>query len=576
MSNPEPSATDPVAHDGPSVSDLLAELERLRVDNARLREAATQARLAHNRLQTVLDTIPAGVAILDANGTVIRVNEVYSRIWRGSNPSPPVPGSVEETAAYVAWWADSGKLIGPRDWASSRALKGITSIGEFIEIQRFDGTRGTIINSAAPLYDDSGKCDGAVVALLDISERKRAEDDLRASEERYRSLFDCMSEGFALHEVVCDERGEPCDYRFLDVNPAFERLTGLKRDQVVGRLKTELLPEDDALWIRIYGKVALTGEPIHFDSRSSALGRHYDVFCFRPAPMQFAVVFVDVTEHKRLEQDLRDADRRKNEFLAALSHELRNPLAPIRTSLRVLDHVPQGSPQYERARTIMGRQVEQLTRLVDDLLDVTRVTRGRIELRPIRLELGQLLREATDDMRSLFEERHIALELQLPKDDAWVLGDRTRLAQVVGNLLHNASRFTPRGGRTRVELKVKRDQSVAEFSVSDNGCGITSDLLPLLFEPFTQMDHSLDRAQGGLGLGLALVHGLVELHGGSIVAHSDGAGYGATFTGTWCAPRQRRGHRKSRCYAPGTPPAPGTVPCPRSPNRAASRWRMWS
>lgn len=242
-----------------------------------------------------------------------------------------------------------------------------------------------------------------------------------------------------------------------------------------------------------------------------------------------------VEEMKRTEGALRereaaleDADRRKNEFLAVLSHELRNPLAPIRNSVFLLERARPGSEQAGRAHAIIDRQFAHLTRIVDDLLDVTRISRGKTQIRREQLEICDLVRRTVEDHRETFVTSGIRLESRIPSDPMWLNADGTRLAQVVGNLLANAAKFTNRGGR--VLLTVEREGDRAALRVRDDGEGIEADVLPLLFQPFWQARQTLERARGGLGLGLALVKGLVELHGGTVEAASEGAGRGAEFT----------------------------------------------
>ncbi len=246
---------------------------------------------------------------------------------------------------------------------------------------------------------------------------------------------------------------------------------------------------------------------------------------------------VDLRERKHSEDALRvandrlaEADRRKNEFLAVLSHELRNPLAPISNSLYILHRAAPGSEQARRAQAVIERQVEQLRRLIEDLLDVTRITRGKALLQREPVELCELARRTVDDHRSLFNEAGVELVVSAGPTEFWVDGDRARLAQVLGNLLQNAAKFTLRGGKVAVSVEADANQGQAAVRVQDTGRGIPQEMLPHLFEPFTQADVTLDRKMGGLGLGLALVKGLVEMHGGAVEAASDGPGKGATFT----------------------------------------------
>jgi PAS domain S-box-containing protein len=238
-------------------------------------------------------------------------------------------------------------------------------------------------------------------------------------------------------------------------------------------------------------------------------------------------VWRDVTERTHVEEALRLADHRKDEFLGMLSHELRNPLAAIQSAVYILDHVEGSSPPAGRARSVIRRQVEHLTRLVEDLLDITRIARGKIELRRERLELLASVRLAVEDQRTQLDRYQLALRLHLPDEPLWVEGDATRLNQVVGNLLQNAVKFTPQGGQ--IELEVERVGQAVELRVRDNGAGIAPEMLDRVFDQFVQGDQTLDRASGGLGLGLAIVRALVELHGGTVRASSEGLGHGSEF-----------------------------------------------
>ncbi len=222
---------------------------------------------------------------------------------------------------------------------------------------------------------------------------------------------------------------------------------------------------------------------------------------------------------------LLEADRHKNEFLAVLSHELRNPLAPIQNSLAILQRAAMGGEQARKAIAILDRQVGQLIRLVDDLLDVTRISRNKIQLRRQRLELNELVRCVLEDHRSGFEEGGLRLELKPAPAPLFVYGDRNRLAQVLGNLLTNACKFTSRGGRVSVSLSEEAGRAV--LNVADTGIGMAEATLSKVFQPFIQADKTLDRSRGVLGLGLALVKGLVELHDGEVCARSAGLDQGS-------------------------------------------------
>lgn len=224
---------------------------------------------------------------------------------------------------------------------------------------------------------------------------------------------------------------------------------------------------------------------------------------------------------------LQDADRRKDEFLATLAHELRNPLAPISNGLQILRIAPDRF-DADNIRAMMERQVTHLVRLVDDLLDISRISQGKIELRRTRIAMAEVLQSAIEASRPLIEAGGHTLNIEAVETPIWLDGDLTRLAQVASNLLNNAAKYTPAGGR--ILLSVRRDKADVIISVTDNGIGIPADMLPKVFQLFTQIDKAMDRAQGGLGIGLALVQQLVRLHGGSITADSSGGGQGSTFT----------------------------------------------
>jgi PAS domain S-box-containing protein len=239
------------------------------------------------------------------------------------------------------------------------------------------------------------------------------------------------------------------------------------------------------------------------------------------------VVFRDVTARHAAERTREEQERRKDEFLAMLAHELRNPLAPIAGALHVLEIAPDDATTAVRARQIMQRQVDHLVRLVDDLLDVSRITRGKIGLQRTRVELAEVIQRAVETTRPHIDAQRHRLVIDLPSEPVMLDADPIRLAQVLGNLLNNAAKYTEPGGL--IELCAARDGEKVEIRVRDNGLGMSPEMLPRIFDLFVQERHSLDRAQGGLGIGLTLVRRLVELHGGSVEACSPGVGQGSEF-----------------------------------------------
>jgi PAS domain S-box-containing protein len=373
--------------------------------------------------------------------------------------------------------------------------------------------------------------------ITDVTARKEGEERLRASEERFRTLFERMDEGYCVIEMIFDPPGgdRAVDYRFLEVNPAFEAQAGMR--DATGRRMREFVADIEEHWLENYGRVALTGEPVRFANEYTGLNRWFEVYAFRiggAGSRRVGVLFTDVTLRKRAEEDrerlvgqLRDADRRKDEFLATLAHELRNPLAPIRNGLQVMKLASGNAVAVERAREMMERQLTQMVRLVDDLLDVSRITRGKLELRKERIALANVVQNAVEGSRPIIEAAAHELTVRLPSEPVYLDGDPTRLAQVFSNLLTNAAKYTDRGGH--IWLTAVRQGRDVVVSVRDTGIGIASEHLPRLFEMFSQVDSALERSQGGLGIGLSLVKGLVEMHGGTVEVRSEGLGKGSEF-----------------------------------------------
>jgi PAS domain S-box-containing protein len=474
-------------------------------------------------LAFALSTAGVGAWEVDLVDHTIHRSEEHDRIF---GYEQPLPRWTYELFLEHVFPEDRQEV----DRAFQRAVETRTDWSCECRIARRDGETRWIWAAGRHRVEEYGRPSRMAGIVQDTTVRKRAEESLRQSEARYRTLFESIDEGFCIVEVLF-EGDRPVDYRFLEVNPAFEQHTGLL--DAVGRRMRDLVPEHEGHWFEIYGGVARTGEPVRFQNPANALGRFYDVYAFRvglPEQRRVAILFNDITESKRAEEALREADRRKDEFLAVLSHELRNPLAPIKNSLHVLDRVDPGGVQARRALAVIGRQADQLSRMVDDLLDVTRITRAKIQLQPGRLELNELVGRTVEDHRSLFEKAHLRLELELAPAPIHVNADRNRLAQVVGNLLQNAVKFTPPDGRVCVSVATDVAAARALLRVADTGAGLAPEIAGRLFQPFVQADTTLDRSKGGLGLGLALVKGLVELHGGEVTASSAGVGRGSEFT----------------------------------------------
>ncbi|HEX3999988.1 MAG TPA: CHASE3 domain-containing protein [Pirellulales bacterium] len=393
-----------------------------------------------------------------------------------------------------------------------------------------DGAECPIEDSAAPIRDEQGAIVGVVLVFHSVSDRREVEGHLKKSEQRFRLAAD------AVDGIIYDvdmATGNTHRTRGL-----FE-VTGYQPDDVpatVGWWNELIHPDDrprfeeERSWAMASGADRLVstyrvqhkdGHWLHVMDRAvlerNAAGKVVRMIGCR----------VDISEQKQAEAKLLENDRRKDEFLATLAHELRNPLAPLRNALEVMRLDPDNRETFAHVNEIMERQLDHLVRLVDDLLDVSRITRGKIELRKERLDLSKVIESALETSRPLIEAGRHELSVALPPKPIYVLGDLTRLAQVVANLLNNAAKYTPPNGR--ISLAVERDGGEALIRVRDNGFGIPADMLPTVFDMFTQVERTRERAQGGLGIGLTLVRRLVEMHNGRVEAASEGTNKGSEF-----------------------------------------------
>lgn len=371
----------------------------------------------------------------------------------------------------------------------------------------------------------------------DVTDRRRAEEDARESEERFRFLADK-----APVLIWMSNPSMTIDY----LNQSWLDFTGRALAEEVGSGWLEGIHADDReSTSRCYEDAVQARREFTLEYRLRRYDGEYrwvlntGIPRFTPNGIFFGYIgsCVDITDRKLWEQaqeralsNLAEIDRRKDEFLAVLSHELRNPLAPILNSLHILRECNLSEPNAREARAVIERQIQQLSGIVDDLLDVFRITHQKLTLRKETIDIAALVRTSIEDHSIAMTELGLKLEVNTPREPVWMYGDRTRLSQILSNVLNNTAKFTNPGDRVIVTIERDKEHDQVVLSVRDTGVGIPPEVLPHVFETFTQADTSLDRSQGGLGLGLALVKGLVEMHGGKVMLESPGRGEGATLT----------------------------------------------
>lgn len=404
-----------------------------------------------------------------------------------------------------------------------------------------DGRRLNLSITVSPVRDTDGHIIGASKIGRDITERRRAEDALRQSNERARLALDIARMGTWTWEPDsgkltvddrCREVSGLSSAQLLFLKDLMHLVHAEDAPRVNAALYAALHPQGTGLYAAEYRVMSPQGETRWLAARGQAIFEGQGAA--RHAATMVGVV-QDITKHKQLEADLRvraellsQADRRKDEFIALLAHELRNPLAPLRNGLQVMRLSGEDQAAVAQARNMMERQLGHMVRLIDDLLDISRISQNKMELRRSRVALSDVISSGVETARPLIEAANHRLILALPPEPIYLDADLTRLAQVFSNLLTNSAKYTDAGGR--ISLLAERRGAHVQVAVSDTGIGIPAEALPRIFDMFSQVDRSIERSTGGLGIGLALVKALVEMHGGSVSAASAGLGKGSTFT----------------------------------------------
>jgi PAS domain S-box-containing protein len=511
------------------------------------KNAEGAARENRSKLEVALSSMTDAVVITDTEGRFLNFNDAFATYHRFRNKEECYK-SLAEYPDYIDAFLPDGTLAPLGQWAVPRALRGETVTNTEYRLRRKDtGETWWGSYSFGPVLDQDGRIAGSVVVGRDITERKRDEEALRIQGRQMQALLKELQRDEATLEAMFAAQLDVV-LMFDDgmhvrrVNPVFGTLYGF---DPVGLHLSELMARVGCRW--------MDGRPVEMDgalptvrARGGDPARGFQ-FLVRQAdgtegcvetssgplltpegPAGVVTVWHDITERRRIEADLRAANQQKDEFLATLAHELRNPLAPIRTAAYLLKLGQSQDPQVRGLHDMIDRQAGHMARLVDDLLDVSRIERGKLALKTERMDFGAAVSRALEACRPQIEARRHQLEIDLPGAPFQVEADPARVDQMVCNLVHNACKYTPPGGRIQVSARPEGAQAV--LRVRDNGVGMTPDALEHAFDLFYQVGQTLDRPEGGLGLGLTLVHRLALLHQGSVSAASEGLGQGSEFT----------------------------------------------
>ncbi len=468
-------------------------------------------------LRLITELLPVYILRADAQLRYRFVNPAYARRF-SKEPADLVGRSIEETIGSEAFSATRPYL--------ERLLQGSPVQYEASIPYAALGVR-FMRSSNVPEFDEHGNVSGFVGVLIDLSDRRQTEQALIESEARFRTMADNISQ----LAWMADERGWIFWY-----NRRWFEFTGTTFDDMQGWGWTAVHHPDHVE--RVVRKLQASwdsGEMWEDTFPMRGKDGTYRWFLSRALPVhdgsgrivRWFGTNTDITERRQAEEALREADRRKDEFIALLAHELRNPLAPLRHGLEIQRLAGTDLSALEQARTMMERQVNHMVRLVDDLLDVSRISSGKLVLRKSRVDVRDAIRDALETVQPAMREARHELRVDLPSEPLPVEADAVRLTQVFSNLLNNAARYTSPGGQ--IEVVAVREGNLVAVSVIDNGIGISSEMLQQVFDPFTQIRPAGESAQGGLGLGLPLARSLVTMHGGSIMATSAGLGRGARF-----------------------------------------------
>jgi PAS domain S-box-containing protein len=477
------------------------------------------------RIRRLVDSNIIGIFVWNIDGLVIEANDAFLQMV-GYDREDLASGRVNRADMTPPEWRERDA----RTVAEARATGTVQPFEK--EYFRKDGSRVPVLIGVTS-FDDNR--DQGVAFVLELTERKRAEAELRESEQNYRMLFESIDEGFCTIEVLFDQNEKPVDYRFLKISPSFEQQTGIKN--AAGKRMREIAPEHEENWFEIYGRIALTGEPIRFESEAKQLGRWYDVYAFRvedPKRRRVGILFNDITERKGAEAEARDSERRyreleaelahatrlatMGELTASIAHEMKQPItSSILNAKAALSWLDRPTPELDEVRQALGGVINNGNRASDVIERIGDLVKKAPPRRAL-LEINGAIREVIELTHGEAVKDGVAVEMRLSEELPLIEGDRVQLQQVILNLIINAIQAmsaTSDGSRQLLITTVKANSGDVLVAVEDTGPGLTSEALQHIFQPF------VTTKPGGLGLGLSICRSIIEAHGGRLWASSN-------------------------------------------------------
>jgi len=475
-----------------------------------------------NYVRHLIESSPDFQVTLDKDGEIMDANKAFEGVI-GKSHEDVIGTSVyeylpkENTEKIIADIFEKGKV---RDIELTADIPG----------------RGNILcNFSGTVFTTSEGEKGVYITGRDITERKKAENDLQKSEKKFHSLYSTMNEGVCLHEIIYDESGEAVDYRIIDINPSYEKILSITRGQAVGSIASELYGAGEPPYLEVYAKVTDSGEPVSFETYFSPIDKYFNISVFSPDKGKFATVFSDITKRKKAEEkikqqniQLRRLNRIKSEFLNITSHELRTPMTAMKGYIQMLLNQTLGglTDEQQKALDIVLQNTNRLNNLIQDILDTSLLESGSMKFSPEKTDMNQLMKETAEAMQPSVDIKGLTINLDVEKGIPELVIDQDRIKQVMMNLVNNAIKFS--ADESVINVRAKKQEENVLVEIQDYGKGIPKNKQKKVFEMFYQVDSGMDRSFEGTGLGLSISRGIVLGHGGKIWVESK-LGKGSIF-----------------------------------------------